>query len=370
MSPQGGPDSVAPSRRGAPIDAKLAAVAADGLVRFDQFVDIALYDPEFGYYAQPALQLGQRGDYYTASHLSPVFGRTIGRRLVAEWQSAGCPSSWRIMELGPGDGTLAVDLLGAVARRIPEGVRVEYVAVERSEPLRKRVLERVAECHLPRNFSAFSLPTAGADGAFCGAVIASELFDALPFRRFVRRTDGWREEFIRLGPPTEVVDRAVRGELSLPSSAAEGSVLEVSEMGRAVLRSVADHLQGGAMIVFDYGAEEGSLLHRGDGTLVAVRAHHPVANPLTDPGTADLSTFVNFTRVRQWAKECGWVETAFRPQAEALGAWGVEAESAELLAEAASPEEEVRRRLQVKNLLFNFPNFHVLELIPADRVTS
>src|SRR5208283_6157400 len=106
--------------------------------------------------------------------------------------------------------------------------------------------------------------------------------------------------------------------------------------------------------------------HR-SGTLTAVRRHRFVDDPFAEPGTSDLSVFVNFTRVRAAAARAGLREVAFRRQAEALGEWGFPRLLEEAIRAAPSTEAEVRTRLAAKNLLFGFERFCALELAPRER---
>ncbi|HKS59349.1 MAG TPA: SAM-dependent methyltransferase [Thermoplasmata archaeon] len=344
---------------------RLADEATADRLRFDRYVDLVMQAEGVGYYSRPDLVLGRRGDFYTAPHVTSLFGSTLARRVELSWQRAGRPAHWRVLEIGGGDGTLAVDLALALTHRMPAEVGLEYVIVERSASLRSRMLERLRSTPLRAGFEIYALPTLGADGPFRGVVVANELFDALPFRRFTFRAGTWNEWYVHVGQNLEPMLAPVDGIALLPEAAEEGTVFELTTDARGILRAVADHLLDGVMIALDFGEEETDLLRRREGTVVALRAHHPVANPLAFPGTSDLSTFVNFTRLRRWAAESGLVERAYRSQAEALGEWGIEAELAERTA-SVSAEEAVRLRLQVKNLLFSFSNFRVVEWTPAD----
>lgn len=335
-------------------------------MRFDRFQELALYDTEVGYYASSATRLGAAGDFYTAPHVHPLFGRTIAQRILAEYGRLGHPESFRIVEVGPGDGRLAADVASAVAAGLEQGEQVDYVLVERSSALRARTLERLATLGLP-TIDWRVAEGLGADGPFQGVVLANELLDALPVRRFVWSASSWKE----LEVAVDVWPfRWAEGEAVPPGSVApstpgprEGAIAEVGPYAEAFVREVGDHLAGGAALLLDYGTDEEELVRgRPTGTLAAWRAHREVADPLADPGEVDLSAFVNFTRIRAAATASGLVEVAYRPQAEALEAWGlsrlVEAELASLPDEAS----RVRLRLAVKNLVFGFGTFQALEL--------
>ena len=167
-----------------------------------------------------------------------------------------------------------------------------------------------------------------------------------------------------LAPATARRDRAVPSP-ELPHGVPEGTVLEVSPMAEAVVREVADHLTAGLALFLDFGMEQSELVAaHPSGTLAAVRKHQPVDDPLDDPGSADLSAFVNFDRIRAVARASGLREVAFRRQAEALGEWGLPTLLERAVRTAPSDELRVRTHLAAKNLMFGFDRFHVLELAP------
>ncbi len=340
----------------------------DGFLRFDRVVDRALYDPAAGYYEAAEPPLGPRGDFYTAAHASPLYGASLGARAFEEFERLGRPARFRIVEVGPGDGTLARDLLTALVARIPAAATIEYVLVERSERLARATTEALLAVADPGRVEVRRAGGIGADGPFAGFLVANELLDALPFRRLIARDGRWRELGVRVGPRGVAWAEGPLGPLpppGLPDPPRDGVVLEVSPAGEALMREIADHLVAGSAVLIDYGFEETELLlGHPEGTLAAVRAHRPVEDPLAELGRADLSAFVNFTRLRAAARRAGLVERAYLGQAEALARWGIAPLLEERARAAGSSEAEVRVRLAAKNLLFGFGNFRVLELGP------
>ncbi len=339
-----------------------AAGDPEGFVPFDRFVEIALYLPSDGFYAT-GHRLGAAGDFYTASHVHPVFGRSLGRRIFEEFERIGRPDRFRVVEVGPGDGTLALDILEEVGPRLPARTSFTYALVERSPYLGAGAMERLARAGDVRRSDSL-----GADGPFEGVVVANELLDALPFRRLVRRGRAWKEVGVRWGKDRWEWAESSERDLPpppLPETAEDGTIVEVSPSAEALVREIGDHLENGAAILLDYGAEESELARgRPSGTLAAVRDHRNLPDPLEEPGSADLSAFVNFTRVRAAAERSGLTETAYGPQREALVRWGIEDAIRDAMASAGTSEAEVKTRLAVKNLLFGFENFQVLELRP------
>lgn len=344
----------------------LDAIAREGPVPFDRFVEIALYDPSDGYYAQADLRMGRSGDFYTAAHASPLFGATLARRVLSEYDRLERPDAFRLIEVGAGDGTLLIDIARALRRARRTEPLLRAAIVEGAGPRRDRLVERLgAEAGL----SVDPYGSLAEVGPFEGIVLANELLDALPFRRLVGRGAGWRELVVaadgdRLGWAETELARPVPAP-ALPT-AEEGTVLEIGEASEGWIRELADHLVRGSAVLLDYGREEGELLraHAG-GTLAAVAGHRPLADPLGSPGLADLSAFVNWTRLRAVATRAGLQVLADRPQAEALGAWGFQDALQEARSEAPDDEARVRLQLGAKRLLFGFEGFRALELGPG-----
>ncbi|MCI4324510.1 MAG: SAM-dependent methyltransferase [Thermoplasmata archaeon] len=352
------------------VQARLLAAAAGGILRFDRFVEIALYS-EGGFYRSRESPLGRHGSFYTAAHASPLFGAALARRLCAERERLGAKRPFRVVEVGPGDGTLALD----VARSLPtDGPRWRWTFVERSPTLRALLEERIRREAVGSPVAFDFAPSLGGEGAIVGAVVGNEFLDAQPFRRVVRHPGEWRELGVRWsGSSWEWAEgdgpTVVPGE---PLPDAEGGTrYELLERAEGFVREVADSLAEGTAIFLDYGASTTELVrgHPG-GTLAAVRGHHPVP-PLEAPGSADLSAFVDFSRLRAAAARAGLRERAFRSQAEALGEWGIGPLIEGAVEKAESAEEGVRIRLAAKNLLFGFETFSVLELeAPGPTVMS
>ncbi len=333
-------------------------------------MEIALYDREGGRYQAPESPFGKSGDFYTAAHLGPAFGRTLARWVLSIDAQLGHPDPFRLVELGPGDGSLAGDIADEIARRSGTPDRFEYVVVERSEPLRRQAAQRAWPAPASRLRRAVQNGI-GDRGPFVGAVFANELWDALPARSLLRTGGVWKERTVVWdGERGEWgVGETVRavGAAPLPDDE-EGTVREVSPVGESLLRAVADHLLEGALLILDYGGttEELGVRHP-TGSIAALRRHRGGGNPLEAPGTADLSVDVDFGRLRAAARAAGLVEMAYRSQIEALGAWGLPEVAEELRRAARSEEERVRIHLALKSLGFGFERFRALELAAPGR---
>jgi SAM-dependent MidA family methyltransferase len=364
-------DAAARERSAAVVERLKAAADAHGFVPFDRFMELALYADGVGYYHQPRSPLGTGGDFYTAAHVDPLFAETLAARLRSIRAAVRRPAEFRVVELGPGDGTLADGLTRALG---PERAAAEYLLVDRAPARSEQAMERARHAGVPVRV----VDSVAALGPFTGAVVANELLDAQPVRRIRWDGAGWVELGVRVteGRVVPATGESARhtGGIPLPTPAEPGIVVEFSPAAEATIREVADHLTDGAAIVIDFGLEEAELLRaHPEGTVAAVRGHRFLPDPYATPGAADLSAFVNFSRLRRVARAAGLVEVGFRSQAEALAAWGFGPREAAALEAAPSAEERVRRQLAAKSLLFGFDRFRVLEIAPpatAGRLAS
>lgn len=346
----------------------------DGFLPFDRFMEIALYAEGLGYYARTRSPFGPDGDYYTAPRLTPLFARSLARYLAARLRAWGAPEGLHVVELGAGDGTLAELLLGEWSGPDRPFAGAEYWLLDRSETMRSRASAKASSAAAQAGIRLRTASELGELPVVRGAVLAHELFDALPLRRWERAREGWVELGARLDDRDVLVParRATTTDPGPHGTARDGAELgeirEAAPLAAGLVRSVADRLGAGLFLIVDYGMERDEL-YRGHrhGTVSAVRAHHGEPDLLHDAGFSDLSAFVDFTTVREAAAASGLRLTRDERQAEALGRWGLPRVLEEAIARARSPEEEVRLRLAAKSLLFGFDRFRALEFEVRDR---
>ncbi|WP_255448363.1 class I SAM-dependent methyltransferase [Telmatospirillum sp. J64-1] len=306
-------------------------IKAEGPLPVSEFMAEALGHPEWGYYRKQD-PLGARGDFTTAPEISQMFGELLGLWCAVVWQQMGSPRHFRLVELGPGRGTLMSDLLRA-ARLVPGflgAVRVHLVETSPVLRLRQREALRGAPVDWHDDFS--EIP----DGPML--LVANEFFDALPIRQFVRDGGGWRERLIdACGDDLDFVTGPLldAGSPGLPrlDGVAEGDIAETCPAGQEVAQAIGRRLcdQGGAALIVDYGHSRSAA---GD-TLQAVRQHryHPV---LALPGEADLTAHVDFQALADAARPAKAHGTV--DQGSFLRAMGIEAR-AEALLRGAEPKQ-------------------------------
>jgi NADH dehydrogenase [ubiquinone] 1 alpha subcomplex assembly factor 7 len=304
----------------------LALIEAQGPLTVAQYMAIALLDPEHGYYVRHD-PLGR--DFITAPEVSQIFGELIGLFFVQAWEDRSRPGKVQLVELGPGRGTLMADMTRAAAKlRPPQFVEAARITlVETSPTLRAKQAKTLAPLPVDWVHRFEDVPT---DGPLF--LVANEFFDALPIRQFMRGDRGWHERLIAsdganlrfmLTPdviPPSVVPAAVR-------DAPPGSVIEVNPGATELVRSIAGRIAGtgGVALIIDYGHTATAV---GD-TLQAVK-DNAFADPLAEPGDADLTAHVDFGALAGAAKEAGAGVLGPVPQGDFLEALGLRARGGRL----------------------------------------
>jgi SAM-dependent MidA family methyltransferase len=315
----------------------IARIRETGPLPVSEYMRLCLLHPEYGYYRTQA-PIGAAGDFITAPEVSQMFGELIGLWAAELWSMMGRPARLCLVELGPGRGTLMSDALRAAGKTAPDfRAAIELHLVEINPELRRRQAESLAAVPPHWHDEIASLPAGPA------IVIANEFFDALPVDQTVRTGSGWRQRVVDYADGRFVY--ATGRPVEAPAGAAPGGVYEASperdDAARSLFARIAS--QGGAALVIDYGSVSGL----GD-TLQAVRGHQKV-DPLTDPGQADLTAHVDFSRFVSLARDAGTVPQGPVPQGVFLRRLGVAARAATLLRTATAAQkrdiEEAMRRL-------------------------
>lgn len=270
-------------------------IALTGPISIADFMAEALGHPRLGYYRR-ARPLGAPGDFTTAPEISQMFGELLGAWLADRWLAMRSPTPVRLVELGPGRGTLMADALRAT-RGVPGfHAALDLHLVETNAPLREAQRTALKD-FAPSWHERFDDVPAGPL-----LLVANEFFDALPVRQFHRTAEGWRERMVGLAP-----DGTLRLALApgltpfaavLPE-AAPGAETELSEAGRALAAAVGARLDldGGWALIVDYGYDRPGL----GSSLQAVRGHRG-ADILDRPGETDLSTHVDFAALAAAAR--------------------------------------------------------------------
>lgn len=309
-------------------------IRQDGPLSVATYMELCLSHPRHGYYRR-ARPIGAAGDFITAPEVSQMFGELVGLWCATVWQAMKRPERVRLVELGPGRGTLMADALRA-ARGVPSfREALDLHLVETSEALRAEQAARLTEACPTWHGSVDSVPRGPS------LVIANEFFDALPIRQFERIGEAWRERVVELTPDCQALRFTATGtpcvETIQLGSAASGAIVERAPARDALAATLAARIaaDGGAALIVDYGHTRPGT---GD-TLQAMKRHrrHGV---LDDPGGADLTAHVDFSALAAAARRQGADVFGPVPQGLFLQALGIEERAATLRGNATAEQAQ------------------------------
>jgi SAM-dependent MidA family methyltransferase len=380
-----------------------------GPIPFSRYMELCLYHPELGYYSRNAEQFGKAGDFYTSSDVHAVFGRLLARQFEEIWRALGSPAEVEILELGPGRGLFAQDVLAWSEKKFPEFFHaLHYSLAEQSPKLRDRlrgVLERflesgkassvsenAAEKHIHRRLKPWfpdvaggtvkaaisrdarasfyakeEKPVEGTSVAPANAmderalasevpviVFANEFLDALPVEilsqqgalRISAHDGRFLETWVPANPEElEFLDR--HGVHPEP-----GERIEVPLLAYRYMASLAASLRTGALLAIDYGyTRQEQLAGRHRGTLMAYRHHSATSNPYEAPGEQDLTAHVNFTALSAAAEQNGMQAQPLVTQSQFLMGIGESNQFADAFEDCRLPLERAKVALQLKHLV-------------------
>ena len=302
-----------------------------GPIPFRRFMEVALYDPEHGYYRRARDPFGRQGDFYTAEQVQPVFGRLAAALIRGIHQEMGTSEEFTVVELGAGRGEMA-----------------KYF-----RPWR----------YIPVEAGAGAIPT-----RFTGVVFANEFFDALPVDVVVRRGGrlllrrvAWSGNGFVFVDGEEAGSEMVESAERYGAPAEEGDVLEVNLAARQAIHDVARSLERGRLIAIDYGYTTREIVRFPAGSLMSYRRHCAYDDVLSEPGDRDITAHVNFSALQGWAEEAGMQPLRFESMARMLLRAGEADQFGEAL-RAADEVESLKLRLQLKTLLYGMgETFRVAE---------
>jgi SAM-dependent MidA family methyltransferase len=328
-----------------PLEAEIRRrIAIAGPMPVMHYVAMCLTDPEHGYYIAND-PIGAAGDFTTAPEISQMFGELLGLWAGSVWRQMGSPRPVRLIELGPGRGSMMQDALRA-AHVMPEfRAALEVHFVEISPLLEQRQRQFVSGVGVP--FAWHKTLADVPDGPMI--ILANEFFDAMPIHQAVMCADGWHERVVKIDEDGKLRFSISRDPIPLFDQllprglrAQIGAIFEwrtdqtALELGRRVRQSE------GAALVIDYGHAKSEP---GD-TLQAVSKHN-YADPLMSPGLVDLTAHVDFQALAEAAESMGAVAHGPIEQGEFLRRLGIESRAV-ALKKTAPPNkvEEVERSLQ------------------------
>ena len=313
---------------------RLAILENNGSIGFEQYMQMALYEPALGYYSAGSSKFGEQGDFITAPELSSIFSRCLAKQCqqVLSEISSGC-----ILELGPGTGVMAIDILRELERNnvLPS----IYYMLEPSADLRQRQQQRVKNeiPHLEERIIWLEhLP----EKMIEGVILANEVIDAMPVKRIVfnheieeyavtcESESSGQTRFQWVNKKFDQKSMNIVQELldTLKETLPTPYTTEINFYLKPWLNSLNDILDKGLILISDYGYPRQEFFHpqRHEGTLICHYRHHAHDDPFLYPGLQDITASVDFTAVAEAAVDIGLHVSGFTTQAHFLIACGLD----------------------------------------------
>ncbi|MDF5711157.1 MAG: class I SAM-dependent methyltransferase [Nostoc sp. S4] len=336
-------------------------------ITFAEFMDMALYHPEHGYYSSDAVKIGfQNSDFFTSPNLSADFGELLAEQFLQMWEILGRPVPFSLVEMGAGQGLLALHIFKYYQLHYPDFfTSLEYVIVEKSPTLKQQQQQRLQDLPV-RWCNLEDIPT----GAIAGCFFSNELVDAFPVHQFTLETGQLQEIYLTTDKDEkatnapcpsflEVTDKPSTPELEkyfdlvgidLTSGAySDGYRSEINLAALNWLSIVADRLERGYVLTIDYGYPATRYYNprRSQGTLQCYYHHRFHDNPYINIGRQDITAHVDFTALERWGDRCGLENVGFIQQGLFLMALGL----GERIAAISSQNQPLSQLLQRRDAL-------------------
>ena len=293
-------------------------------ILFSEFMNLCLYHPDYGYYTNKSNIFGDQGDFITSPITSSMFGECISNEFINIIRSLSKPS---ILELGGGDGSLAISIFKYLKKK--KSLPDKYIILEISENLINYQKERVKK-EFPNDYNIFKWITNLEDIKINGLVIANEFFDALPTERFRINNSKLETLYIESNNQSfnytwdessdDFANELSRAKNNHNIDFSDGYVSELNLNNSKWIKAIDKCIESGVLFVIDYGyASKEYFLHdRSDGTLVCIHEHKSNFDPLSNIGNQDISSFVNFSHLKNLSLNTDLTVSGFLSQSSFL----------------------------------------------------
>ncbi|MEG4112888.1 MULTISPECIES: class I SAM-dependent methyltransferase [unclassified Microcoleus] len=320
---------------------EVIAASPQQRITFAEYMNLALYHPQHGYYNSDRQSIGKQGDFITSSHWGADFAEVLAQQFVEMWEILDRPQNFVILEMGAGRGTFAKNVLQYLQIQYPDFFHIlEYIIIELSPVLQAEQRQMLADIKCVKWCKWEEI----VNNSIVGCFFSNELVDALPVHQFILEEGQVREIYVAAENPKneqeEINFVEVVGEVSTPKIADYLDLVGIdlsasgygngyrSEVNLAALdwmSTVAQKLQRGYLLTIDYGypAHRYYNPRRREGTLQCYYRHRYHNNPYINVGRQDLTAHVNFTALERQGELCGLDTVGFTQQALFLMALGL-----------------------------------------------
>ena len=316
--------------------ARKIATSADKCISFAEYMELALYHPDYGYYNSGTVAIGKQGDFFTSSSLGKDFGELLGIQFRQMWHHLGCPNPFYVVEMGAGNGELARDILNFFQSEDELFIQsLKYVIVEQSTALietQQKLLEPFQTFDLTwKTWAEF------ADDSIVGCLFSNELVDAFPVHLIIKQSDRLKEIYLGLkeGKLTETTQPLSSNKIARYFALVDINLLdpqypdlyrtEVNLNALDWLATISTKLKQGYILTIDYGYTANRYYRpsRDRGTLQCYFQHRRDNNPYVNLGDRDITTHVNFTALERQGERCNLETIGFTQQGLFLMALGI-----------------------------------------------
>jgi len=300
-------------------------ILQNGPVTFADFMNLAQYHPQLGYYRAEKVKIGKEGDFYTSPHVSAAFGEIIGT-FIEKVIGFLKISDFTILELGAGKGYLALDILNYLSEKTEFYPLINYIIIDKNTDNCTLTLEN------HRNKIKIYNNISELEKSFRGVVISNELFDSLPFHRIIYQSGQFSEiyvdckenkfEEISSDLSTENIKKYLKGYNLKP---VDSKQIEVNLLAEKVIKAVSSYLDAGYMITIDYGYlfEEYFNNQKINGSFRCFYKHKINDNPYINIGQQDITADVDFTNLIRSGNQYGLNKVKYTTQGQFLVDWGI-----------------------------------------------
>ena len=329
-------------------------ILEQGPISFHDFMEMALYYPDLGYYSSTPDKIGKHGDYYTSPYFTNVFGNVLAKQLEEMWLLTG-KKNFTIVEYGAGMGSLCIDILRRLKHSKKLYENLNYCIIEKSEAMRQNEKKIIGPDLINEKIvwydSIEEIPS------FTGCVLANEVLDNFSVHKVIMKQNELKEIFVDydkgfievLKPaPDDLKEYFAALGIELPNDFCAEVNLEAIDW----IERISSSLEKGFVITIDYGYPSSELYqsyHR-LGTIVCYNKHTVNDLPYENIGQQDITAHVNFSALKIWGAKHGLNNCGFTNQSQFLLGLGL-TEHLRKLEQHEKNSFEVRKKLLLLHTL-------------------
>ena len=293
-------------------------------ILFSEFMNLSLYHRDYGYYTNKSTIFGDQGDFITSPITSSIFGECISNEFI---NIIGSQKISYILELGGGDGSLAISILKYLKKK--KSLPTQYIILEISESLINYQQERIRK-EFPNDYNIFRWVSSLEGIKINGLVIANEFFDALPTERFRVKDSKLETLYIESNNQSldyrwdeasnDFANELLKAKNNHNIDFPDGYISELNLNNSKWINMIDKSMESGVLFIIDYGyhSQEYFLQDRSDGTLVCIHQHKSNFDPLSNIGNQDISSFVNFSHLKNLSVNTDLTVSGFLSQSSFL----------------------------------------------------